>query len=128
MAVTISADIPEDSISSAAFGLGLDLANVSRSGVVRAALALFQGMSKAEARGYVQPKREKPARLGSQAQDFVTAIVPDELANVGEGVQRAYAIRVGLALAAGMSQKQAESWARMTIRPAGRPRKDESTS
>lgn len=127
MAVTISADIPEDSISSAAFGLGLNLSDVSRSGVVRAALALFHGMSRDEARECVQPKRKTPARLGSEAQDYVTAQVPDELADVGN-VQRAYAVRLGLALASGMPRKQAESWARMTMRPVGRPRKEPATS
>jgi hypothetical protein len=116
--ITVTADVPEDSVSSAAFGLGLDIAHVSRSGVLRAALAMFHGKSKPEARELAISG--KSARLGSDGQDLLSGQVPEDLADVGD-IQRAHAIRIGLAMSAGMTRKQAESWSRMQIRPAGRP-------
>lgn len=115
----IGAVVPEDSISSAAMGLGVDLASVTRSGVARAALALFHGMPKDEAKQFVRPN-DKKARLGSDGQDFIGFRAPDELIDVGDH-ERSYAIRVGLAMAAGLTRKEAESWAKMS---RGRPPKE----
>lgn len=113
----VGADIPEDSLSSAAFGLGLNLSATPRIGVVRAALALFHGQSRDAAREYAQSSRK--SKLGSDGKDFVAGKVPEVLADTGD-TERAFAIRVGLAMAAGLTRKQAESWARMQ---RGRPRK-----
>lgn len=118
----ISADIPEDSLSSAAFGLGLNRSQITRSGVIRAALALYHGNDRETAREYVTPPSQKSARLGSEGQEQVSADVPEHLANV-EGTTRAHAIRVGLAMAAGLTRKEAENWAKMSVRSIGRPRK-----
>jgi hypothetical protein len=120
MPVTVGADVPEDSLSSAAFGLGLNREKVSRSGVIRAALALFHGNDKDTAREYATPKNQ--TQLGSNGQTFVTAQVPEDLADTGD-TPRAYAIRVGLALAAGLSRKEAENWAKMVVNKVGRPAK-----
>lgn len=119
----ISADIPEDSLSSAAFGLGLNRSQASRSGIVRAALALYHGHDRETAREYIIPETKKNSRLGSNGQEQVTADVPEDLATV-EGVTRAFALRVGLAMAAGLTRKEAENWAKMTVRSVGRPRKE----
>ena len=122
--IDVGAYVAEDSLSSAAFGLGLDVANVSRSGVIRAALALFHGYDRNEAREYVQSKRN--ARLGSDGLDWARAKVPEEFADTGD-TNLSMAIRIGLAMAAGLSRKQAENYARTVVPPvgypAGKPRK-----
>jgi hypothetical protein len=76
--ITVTADVPEDSVSSAAFGLGLDLAHISRSGVLRAALAVFHGKPKSEARELAFSGKQ--SRLGSDGQDLLSGQVPEELA------------------------------------------------
>jgi len=112
----VGATIPEDTMAHAAYGLlGSRFDQASRSGLVRAALALYKGANRDQAISYAQ----RTARLGSEGQDYVTAKVPDELAQVD--CERAYAIRVGLAMAGGLSRKQAESYARNMVRPAHRP-------
>lgn len=116
--VHIGARLPEDSLSSAAFGLGLDQATTPRSGVIRAALALFHGRDRNDAKQLAKPARK--SRLGSDGTERVTARVDAELADTGE-VPLSYAIRVGLAMAAGLDRKQAENWAAM-MHP-GRPSK-----
>jgi hypothetical protein len=117
----VTADIPENGLSSAALGLGVPLGKVNRSGLVRAALALFHGMDRDTAITYLDAA--KPSRLGSKGQDLVSAYVPEELADVGE-TNRAYAIRVGLALAAGATKEQAESWATFGVRKVGYQHKE----
>jgi hypothetical protein len=123
MGVSIAADIPEDSLACAAVGLGQDISRVSRSGLVRAALSLYHGHTRDQAKSYIV-LGQNPAQLSSKGQDRVTAVVPEELAQV-DG-ERAFAIRVGLAMAAGLGRKEAETYARMHVRPKGRPRKDDA--
>jgi hypothetical protein len=113
--IMVGADVPRNAVSSAAMGLGT--LNASRSGILRAALALFHGADTSRAREYAVGKA---ARLESNDQDWLNGAVPDEFADTGE-VQRAYAIRVGLGIAAGMSREAAEDWADCTIRKPGRP-------
>lgn len=113
----VSADLHADMLSSAAVGLGLDIGSTPRIGLVRAALALFHDMPRAEAKNYAQASRK--SRIIADGKDFVAGEVPDELADVGD-TERAYAIRVGLAMAAGLPRSKAESYANMH---KGRPRK-----
>jgi hypothetical protein len=126
MAVTIGAPILEDSLSSAALGLGLPL-TTSKGGIIRAGLAIFAGKSRDEARRYAASKE---ANLGSEGITFTTALVPEELLSdaeqrLSDEDSRAFAVRVGLAMAAGATRKQAESFARLH---AGRPRKQASAA
>jgi hypothetical protein len=112
---TIGATIPEDGFTSAAVGLGLPL-TTSKSGLFRAALALVSGKDRNAAREYAAsvPKNRD---LGSDGNFHATAVVPDELLAEAEramsGADRAYIVRVGFGMAAGLTRKQAESWARM---------------
>jgi hypothetical protein len=125
--VTVSADIDSSAITGAAIGLGFRNGTVSRSGLVRAALALFHGGTEREA--IELAATVKNSRLGSnreKMQDWVTANVPDGLADTGE-INRALAIRIGLAMAAGYSREDAETHARNCVRSVGRPCKNNKT-
>lgn len=126
MAVTIGAHILEDSLSSAALGLGLPL-TTSKGGIIRAGLAIYAGKTRDEARRYAASKETD---LGSDGVTYTTALVPEELLNearerLSEDDSQAFAVRVGLAMAAGATRKQAESFAKLH---PGRPRKERSHS
>jgi hypothetical protein len=111
MSVRIDARVPEHSLPIAATFLGIR--GSSRAGIIRTALALFQGKTPAEAISYADGGRDV------NTHGLVGAMVPDEL--VPTDVNKSWAVRVGLGMAAGLSREQAESWARMD---RGRPRKE----
>jgi hypothetical protein len=116
----IGATIPEDGLSSAAIGLGLP-PHTSKGGVFRAALAVLAGMSRDEARRYAASTPGKN-ELGTDGTIYTTALVPEELLDAartafGSSDNTAYLVRVGLAMAAGYSRKQAENWAVMRPGP-----------
>jgi hypothetical protein len=133
MTRTITADVPNFGLSSALAGLkltrGVDLpVNISKSGIVRAALAVVAGKSADEimrcATGNSSPNLESGGKSAIGAQ------VPEDLlreaqARLGEDAEIAFTVRVGLAMAAGFTQEQAESWAHMT---RGRPRKQATSA
>jgi hypothetical protein len=115
MPVTIGATIPEDGFTSAAMGLGLPL-STAKSGLFRAALALVCGKTKDEAREYAS-SIPRNRNLGTNGNFHATGVVPEDLLEAAElameNADRAYIVRVGMGMAAGLSRKQAESWARM---------------
>jgi Lsr2 len=108
--VAVSATIPQDILPGAALGLGVSLHSTPRTDLVKAALALFQGKSRDEARELIDSRKYQ---LGGDGPQYVVARVPQELADTGNA-ERAYAIRVGLLMAGGLSRREAETWARMT--------------
>ena len=117
--VRVDARVPAKSLSSAAIGLGLERSMTTRSGVVRAALALFHGKDRETAYRLAMPTHN--SRLSAdKGSERVGADVEAELANTGDA-KISYAIRVGLGMAAGFTRAEAEEWAAM-IKP-GRPRK-----
>jgi hypothetical protein len=127
MAKTITADVPEFGLSSALAGLkltrGIDLP-MSKSGIIRAALALVAGKSPDEIRRYATGGNT--TNLDSGGKSAIGAQVPEDLledarAQLGQDAEIAFTVRVGLAMAAGLTREQAESWAHMT---RGRPRKE----
>jgi hypothetical protein len=115
--VPIGADILPGSLPAAAFGLGLDVNHTSRIAIVRAALVLYKTGDRNLAREFCKPKKSD---LGSNGQTFVAGTIEEEWADVGD-TDRAHAIRVGLAMAAGLDRERAENWSRMHMRPRGRP-------
>lgn len=128
MAVTIGAHIPEDGLSSAAIALGLP-PSTSKGGVIRAALAILAGKTRDEARQYAVSSA-KDHNLGSDGTIFTTALVPEELLEQAEQAipgnsNRAFAVRVALAMSMGYGRKQAESWAKLQV---GRPPKKQTTA
>src|SRR5260370_40886461 len=123
--LTVAATLPEDTLAIAAAGLGLDLSTTPRIGLVKAALALFHGSSREDARKLVLPHR---SRLSADGAQKVIGQIPAELANVGDA-ERACAIRVGMGMAIGLSRHEAEKWASAIQRgrPAGSPNKPKPT-
>lgn len=107
MTVRVGAVVPPHSIPIASALLGIR--GASQAGVIRAALALFQGKTPLEAGKYAASQQSNSS--------WVTANVPDELA---PETDKSWAIRVGLGLAAGMERDEAEAWARM--RPGPKPK------
>jgi hypothetical protein len=107
---------------SAAYGLGIHQGNPPKVGLLRAALLLFKDESRIEEARALAGASAKPAELTSTGYAKVTGEVEQDLADTG-GVERAYAIRVGLAIAAGLPRDAAEDWAKMHVRSIGRPRK-----
>ena len=127
----ITADVPQYGLSSALAGfklnMGLDMP-MSKSGIIRAALALVAGKSNDEIRQYATGGNTP--NLDSGGKYAIGAQVPEDLleeaqAQLGEGTEIAFTVRVGLAMAAGLTRDQAESWAQMT---RGRPRKQISAA
>jgi hypothetical protein len=116
--------LPEDSISSAAFGLmGRDWQSVSRSAIIRAALVLFHSDDRHAAREYAKTKHA----LGTDGPQKIAARVPSELLENIEDRQVSYAVRVGIGMASGQTRKQAEVWARQSVGNIGGRRKEMAT-
>lgn len=111
MTTQISTTVDSSSLPLAATFLGIR--GASRAGIVRAALALFHGHDRVTATRYAGNSKILDADSGRER---VVASIPDEL-QVPE--HPAWAIRVGLGMAAGLSRSQAEIWAQME---QGRPR------
>jgi hypothetical protein len=112
----IAVTIPPHSLSIAAAKLGLPR-NTSKSAILRIALALGKGMSREEVLSYARPRA---SNLEIPVQKIVSFDAPAELISESDK-NRSFLVRVGLGLAAGMTRKEAEAWARM---PSGRvPRK-----
>jgi hypothetical protein len=110
----IAVTIPEDGLISAAMGSGIPL-TTSKSGILRMAAAIAGGMSKDEARQYASTTRKDHSLETGPKQ--VIAEAPDELISLLDAryENRAFGIRVGIGMMAGLSRKQAESWARMHV-------------
>jgi len=130
MPVIIGTRVPSSSLRSAAIGLGLS-PGTSKSGILRAALALFHSL---DPYAYIDPPApvsRSGVRSASKDVIDVAGQAPDELALMpvhqatGKTWERSTAIRVGLAMAAGWSREESEEWARGLARKAGpgRPRK-----
>jgi len=115
MRTMVGAIVPENGLAIAAAMLGIP--DPTQTDTVAAALALYHGMSRDQARARVLGRRRQPASLGSDGPKQVSARVDADLADVG-AANRSFAIRVGLGLSAGLDRAQAEQWARM---PVGRP-------
>lgn len=117
----VAATVPEDSLFSAAMGSGLPL-TTSKSGMLRVALAVAGGIEVSEARQYAMGTR-KDQHLDTGPKQII-AEAPEEIIQLADERydNRAFAIRVGLAMLAGLNRKRAESWAEMH---RGRPRKTE---
>lgn len=122
--VKVGARIPAHSLKYAAMGLGLS-PNTSKTGLMRAALALFHGKTPEEAYELAMPPTPKPRRImgGPEIIDIV-GDVDESLAQLPSEIGKATAIRIGLAIARGWDREDAEEWAKM---PRGRPRKDRAS-
>lgn len=126
MAKLITADVPQYGLSSALAGfklnMGIDMP-MSKSGIVRAALALVAGKSPDEIKRYANGSNSP--NLDSGGKSAIGAQVPEDLldaarSQLGPDTEIAYTVRVGLAMAAGLNREQAEAWAKLS---PGRPRK-----
>ena len=110
----ISALIHNDSLPIARAILGLQ--TMDKSAIIRAALALYKGLPADEARNYAYNNAVGSLSTDDYSNQFVSARVPDELLE-GISGNLSHAIRVGLAMAAGMSRKEAEKYAQMKPGP-----------
>jgi hypothetical protein len=114
----VSATVDSYTLPVAATMLGVR--GASRAGIVRSALALFHGRDRAEAARFAN----SDAKLhdAESGREHIRATIPDDLP-VPEN--QAWAVRVGLGMAMGLSRTQAEKWAKID---QGRPRKQEATT
>lgn len=103
--------IPANSLKYAAMNLGLG-PHTPKTGIVRAALALYHGMSFTEAAEMALPRTREISKLtgGDEIIDVIVD-VDEELATVPANVGRATAVRIGLALANGWDMEDAQAWA-----------------
>jgi hypothetical protein len=112
--VRVGSRVPEGWFALAGMSQSLP-ATTPKSGIYRMALALFQGRDINEARELAHPRMPKSAGLSTTDTGKVdyTCGVPEELAELPEGVSPSYAIRVGMAMAMGYSRDDAERFAQL---------------
>jgi hypothetical protein len=123
--VTVGTRVPAVSLRNAAIGLGLP-PGTSKSAIMRAALAMFHEKNPLD---YIEaPRAENKRDVRKASAEVIDIAGPAhaELAEMPAGVERATAIRIGLALASGWTREEAESFARMTRGP--KPNKHASGS
>jgi hypothetical protein len=117
---TVGTLVPQHTPSIAAKLLGRP--DLSRAAIGRIALRVYKG---ADPFGALQQETREHKEISGHS-GVLNFQASDELADVGEGVNRAQAIRAGLGMIMGMSPEEAQSWAKLPR--TGRPPKDRSSS
>jgi hypothetical protein len=122
--VTVGARVPARSLKYAAIGLNLP-PTTSKQGLMRAALALFHGRTLEEAHELALPISRKQPRLAGESELIdIAGEVEADLAKIPEDIERATAIRIGLAIAQGWTAEEAKTWAMDIGRRGPRPKRD----
>lgn len=100
-------------------------ASTAKSGIIRMALAIFNGMSPDNARTLARTATGKGITGTTDKDVDIACKVPAELVeNIPSDYATAYAIRIGVAMSMGYTREDAEKYAERTGGwPKGKPRK-----